>query len=434
MSLKRAMKMAMESIDFQDGRFFGALTEAVAAYRASVYVSGNTIHIDPTQMQTVIKKYANVIVVFDIDVVSLNASAGVPMLNPNNAMEFYSYLEDDEGHTPRMFESLVALNKSKATLTFGVDLAKSKMLGEFTKWPFNITISLRLLHYLSDDEIAAILLHEIGHLFSYVEYSAFTYTLNAVLASVLNDFFSTNDPKQRAVVLQYFEDVTKTKIENKEGLANDTNVGRAVVTTIIVKDFFDSLRSVDNTAVYDRKTFEQMADNFAARHGAARALATANMKLDRVYGIGESSTWFAAFFEKTASLWLSLMMGVGFGSGVGVVFFAFFLLTTNKPHALRSIYDSPIERAKNLRRQVIESLKNPSIGAELRKKALEDIQKIDEVVASYREFETITTTIISFFSSRSRNATDQVRFQKELEEMSSNRLFASAAKLSLTKD
>ena len=434
MSVRQLIKASLESIDFQDGRFFDALTQAVAAYRASVYVSGNKIHVDPSAMQKVIKKFANIKIKFKIDLESLNASIGIPMLNPNNAMEFFAYLENNEASNSRMFDNIKKLGEAKTSLHLGIDLAKSKMLGEFSDWPFEIEISLSLLHYLNDDEIAAVLLHEIGHLFAYVEYSAFTYTLNAVLTSVLNDFFATNDPKQRTTILQYFEETSKAKIEDKKALADDPKVDKGVVTTVIVKSTFDALRSMNGAVVYDRKSFEQMADNFATRHGAARALATLNMKLDRIFGARATHPWLVAFFTKTSELWISALFGLALGPGVAIACFVYCLFTADDPNEFDGIYDSPIERANNLRRQVIENLKCPSISNELRKKALDDIKKIDEVIANYNEYRTVAETIMDYLIARRSNAISQVKFQKELEEMASNRLFASAAKLTITKD
>ena len=423
MSAKQLIRASLEAIDFQNGNFFNDLIAPVANIREQINEGVDPYSIKTKDFADVVKKYTNLTVELDVMKGAPDAFMCTAMMDFNNVLEIHD--KRTNGRDYWQTDSIVRIMRSfKDGISAGIDLKTSKVSGFFADYPTVLGITIDIFLYLNDREIAATLLHEIGHIFSYFEFTGFTYTCNQVLRNVLSTFFATDDNKQRLLTLTHYEDATNAKIENKESLANNPKTNQAIITTIVLKSFLASVRSASGTYVYDIRSFEQLSDNFASRHGASRDLATGLMKLHKADGDDAVSPWILTMTSTVIKDLIFLPFSIILLPFMADLFY---------PDRLWSRYDTYQDRIANLRRTLVDSIKSLNLKEDSKKKALEDIQVIDNLIAESNSIHSIFVDVCLFFNSTRKKELDQVKFQKELEELASNRLYISATKLNLNK-
>lgn len=133
---------------------------------------------------------------------------------------------------------------------------------------------------LNAKELTAILLHEVGHSFTYIEYLY----RSVANTSVLLDTFLENlekknkSPKESLVIA--FEKATGKK-------APDLKNTNKLATSIYILDTFMKLNKYKNVESYHSTAdSEQLADQFSGRFGCSADIMTA---LDKLYNYGNSS-------------------------------------------------------------------------------------------------------------------------------------------------
>ena len=96
-------------------------------------------------------------------------------------------------------------------------------------------------------------------------------------------------------------------------------------------------------------------------------------------------------------------------------------------------YDDLYNRLSRIKRDMIQILKKSNIDPDLRKNTLASIKKMDDIVAKWKDKDDqdydILTRAIMVFSSDRRKREEEIRIERMLEELSSNKLFVASAQL-----
>ena len=94
-------------------------------------------------------------------------------------------------------------------------------------------------------------------------------------------------------------------------------------------------------------------------------------------------------------------------------------------------YDLPEDRVKRIRDQIVIQLKydlDPTLANEI----LEDLKKVDEIIATYKPYGVIMNRIADFiFKSSGSRYKNAVRLQQDLEQLVANDFFIKATQLKL---
>lgn len=426
MRLNERLRASIEAISFQDGGFFRELTEAFEEV-FKVVESGKrdaqSINkaIKDCKFEVVVKKHTNITlkpVIHNEQV--LDAYVYPPRIDVNNPLVYdwwKPYLNNKDG--------LDVIRKAKSPLTFTIDSGKARVSGYLAdiKLSTGIYTGLFTDKVIRAEHVAAIMLHEIGHIFTYFEVLGQQFRTNAIMDGVQKAFFGTQDHKERKVVLDEYSKVTGQKLIDSDKLVTIND--KEKLTTILLTTQYLEVRNISGSYAYDIRASEQLADDFVSRQGGGRALAIAMDRIHTFYGSSEKRA-------KALHWTLEIIHTVGLLATfsippLGVLFTMAAILGSDPDN---KIYDDPKERIGNMRRQAIEGLKQAR-NSEEKQRFLDDIKEITHIESTYNEGnKPLFEYLWRWMSPKRSNSWNQLLFQKGLEELASNKIYVSAARIS----
>ncbi len=308
-----------------------------------------------------------------------------------------------------------------------LDLAKSKVTGVFAQIPTTMAVGVGLWKYagMSAEEVAAIALHEIGHIFTYFEALLQSASTNMVLATATAALAKTEDEQVRLKLVFETQQLLNAKVEDPKALAK-ADVSAEVFSSIMLKSMIDSpLHAATGSTIYDMRSAEFVADQFAARHGAGRALVIALDKLHRK--VSPDYRRHIAMHMLTEGVRVGATLAVAIAFPVTALVLGTLLLTFTNPEF--KVYDDPGERLHRIKNDLVQSLKNTKLAKEKRKQLLDDIEFIDSVREGVKDRRSVFTYLWIAVSSKRRDQFHQMRIQQELEGIANNDLFVQSSKL-----
>jgi hypothetical protein len=235
--------------------------------------------------------------------------------------------------------------------------------------------------------------------------------------------------EQRTVLLSELEENTKTKIAKKADIAAMARTGEAYSVLVLTQAAKASEYEL-GVNVYDVRAWEQLADNYAARHGYAKHLAIFLDKMFRTYGnVQYDSPTYRVFCEITKVFcWilpLYALPTMGFALGYGL------LTGLILGNPCSEEYDPPDKRFMKLKQQTVDALKDKKLSRSQKVKFLEDHETIDKLINDLNsKSETVWYMWYTMFPWGKKDVKDAKHFQ-EVEGLLNNDLFATVALISI---
>ena len=313
-----------------------------------------------------------------------------------------------------ILKTLVEKKNIKGSVNLRTGIVAGIFCNYTSKLYFPITILLN--KKFIDEELAAIILHEIGNLFIYFELMSRTVTTNQLLASISRDIKGCNSAEEREVVFHRAKTKYNLKGLDEKELSKTTN--KKVIETVIVTNIAKEMRSDLGGNIYDIGTAESMADQFACRFGAAVHLATGLEKLYREYKHIDFRTPFEFF---------SIEILKTISAFIPIVGHLIFVIAIAHDSSEEPRYDKPGTRIRKLREQLVIKSKNKKINKEELQSILTDISIIDNILKNIYDNTQFNNAIINVIISR--KFTSQKEFQRKLEEIAINDIFLKSAEL-----
>jgi len=304
-----------------------------------------------------------------------------------------------------------------------VDLKNAKVEGAFTKIPTNVYISTGIVTFLTGEELAAVILHEVGHGFTFMQMASTMFLRNYALSAIADEIIKQDDAAHRIVLLRNVNDKFKeSKLSPKEleELAAAKKAGE-IHYAFLNADIAET-RSETGCDFYDLIGAEYLADQFAARMGASTALSTALKKLFDAFGSPESKTymrWLINFVEIARYLIIMTIPPLAIIMALLVILFGL------NPQA--DIYDKPFDRIKRIRQQLVGELKLIT-DVEVKRKLLEELKTIDDVMKSLTPFISIIDKLWVILVPSFKKEMRDKSVQKQIEDIAYNELFVHGAK------
>lgn len=407
LSNPRLPQPALEEIHFQNGKFYAELTQAFEQFAdlkaAKLPESGLY-----EQLAAVIHKHTN----FKITVV--NATHGpaisVPMMDKNHVllptfMRWAAHNADGK----RMIAEAGGLIKGEVNLKTG------KVSGMWADLDVHLIFPAALVasKELTAQEMAAIVLHEVGHFFVYCEFITHTVTTNYVLAGMARELDGSGGPDEREQVLVSVKKALQLKDLDTKMLAHASN--NKVVETVVITGVARRIRSELGSDFYDNTSFEALADQYAARQGAAGAVVSGLDKMNRAYAHRS--------YLSTAGFWW--YEALKFVLAVNPLFTVIMLYVGVTELNAATMHEPPEARFQRLRNQLVEQLKNRQLTAATYQKVKADLLAIDRVLREVNDRRTVFQVLFG-----NSHGWDQMKLQKELELLAANDLFVKAQELS----
>lgn len=417
--MTRQYNVGMEMVAFQDHEFKNALTAEYDVIRQSgedekVLKDAGFL---PT-IAAVIKRFTNMDL--KVSTIGLSPSVQVPSINRNHV---FITQAQRRSFTNMRGKDLVASAKN-GVVKGSVNIQTGKVHGVFEDTQSVIFMPAK---YIKDEryttaELAAITLHEIGHLFTHYEYITRTATTNQVLEGLSRELAYTSQPEQVEAVLISVREALKLKDLDVKELAKSSD--KKTVELVVLTSVIEETKSQLGSDIYDVNSWEMLADNYAARHGAGKDLVVALSKLQGGIHSSYRSTGLFLFLEavKLVTLFGSvagLVGGMPLLAGLSYVTFStLFALDLNTEY-----YDRPGHRARRIRDQVTLRLRDRDISAEEKKQLEDDLVLIDDVLKTINDRRQVLSLLSGVIFKSVRNRYRQEQLQSELEQLAHNDLF-----------
>lgn len=416
-------EIGLESIQFQGKKLHGLITDCIEKLRQG----------QSRKKYTTEEIVASGIIQVIKDTIGFNCEFGI---GPNPYDNAYVYMPSFDNNHPFFDENIrkycdYLSDSGTAAIAFldkeargGVDLVNSRVTGIFTKIPLKLRITYGIIadRRFTNQEIAAIILHELGHAFTYCYYLGHVVTGNILVTHAARRVVSCDDTGERVKILKRAEQVLGIEIPDLEKIATvEKTKLKDTVETVFIASHRTRYRSITGTDIYDFRTCEQLADHFSAMHGGAPYLATGLSKIYRKYQ--DPSVFGAGMYTLNEVIKFILTLP----------FLPFVLLAILCSNSAIEIYDKPKDRIAYLRKHINEVLKNGALSDKEKKGFLDELEVIKKVEASLSDRQTWFEKLNSIFNSESARRQSQVQNQKAVEELIFNDFFAHSAELSLIK-
>lgn len=421
-----------ESISFQNDRLHREMTAIIDKYRTNK--DGNA----RTELEIAVAKCIkdNTNMNFDVVVADMPMMTEPPHIDKNSPLlEGYGWKD-----TTLSKKSLADIRKSKDKEVRGLlDLNASWVDGYFAELaPIKMYLNAPMIYgnkgilykffdgrEYTSAEISAVILHEVGHIWSFFEHLVRFRTTNQILITMVRELDGTQDHGQREIIIKESADVLNIDAIDAQELGNKNNT---TIYTVIISQLARKNRSQSGVEGYDINSFEALSDQFATRHGAGKDLVTA---LDKLYkGTIYRRGWAGYFFMELVKI---AVLGLGiFELAAGQIYAAYtsFALLAGLLFADAHLdwYDKGGARFKRIRNQLVEELKDPTLPKEDSARIRDDIDVIDKVNENMKDHTQLVGLVYDYLIPSGINKRKQIEFQQTLEEMASNKLFYYANK------
>ena len=298
-------------------------------------------------------------------------------------------------------------------------------------------------------ELTAVLLHELGHCWSFMEYSDRMQAVNQVLAEALNSDIKDKKEKNKYILKLAAEHEIITKAEYEEMLKS---ADRHVTSLFVFQMFTKKIINLTNSS-YVVTTNEALADNFATKFGYGREVVVALYKMHHLYPTSQyrSDGQFLAIINSLLeALWMLAFLGVFMlfplaiagvsSSGLLMAWTGLLLVQIvggvgtmvvpgagidRDPH-----YDTAKRRFTRIKNAIINDLKHERDPKYL-KQYIEQIEEIETYIDKAYEHKTLWKWLSLTFSQSARTEDMQMREEQMLEDLIANDLYLASVKLKL---
>ncbi len=458
--LKKSSKkmFSLETIDFQNDNF-GPQLEAIFGDIANGITNGtikSNKDIEKQDFLVRIEKLVSNRLGLSIEIETNVDSIGAILVMPINDHNIL-IPNDFKGHDfiKEIKKKAKYENKDKGY----IDLKNSVVSGIFSTYKHTLYMNIYnnvKVELFTPGEMTAIMLHELGHAFTWYEYSDRLESTNQVMQTILSEL----SKKEKNLTYIYRELEGSFKL-SKEEIDDIVNTPSGIILgykifNVMIKEYTSQL-PVDK---YNETSSEQLADQFANRFGYGRELVCALDKLAKkhpgtTFGrvistvtigvlLTVAVTSFLTFILVTlfsASPMLGLLFGIGvgianiptaiaaiiFGSIVGIVFLIIAKIFNITGHMT---YDQGVERYKRIRNDLISLLKVQGLHLEDKQSIINDVNNIDNIIKNPSIKPGLVDSIIEGATNLFRKeAVNDIKIQRLLEELASNDLFLKSAQL-----
>lgn len=354
----------------------------------------------------------------------IDASVRIPQLDKNHpliANFTRTYATNDDLESVRKFV--------KGRFSGMYDRKDGKVYGDFTKLTCPVHLSTGLLKdaSFSDHELAAIILHELGHLSSYFERLIDLVSANYAITAAVERILKLERNTDRIEVLMDFDKHTGISVPDKESVVSSDN--RGTLHTHLVCEVMKQRRNEEGDEIYSYRAFEFSADQFASRHGAGKYLVTALDKIHRKQWLNPSYiSWplhVVIELIKTVATIANVVIA-GYLNPFAMIAIIAVMLSARP---LNKLYDDPRERFDRIDREMVSELKNRNMSEHRRKEILADLEAIRGISALVKDKSSTIEAIWSYVIPSGNESRKRIQFQQSLERMANNDLFVAAATL-----
>lgn len=272
-------------------------------------------------------------------------------------------------------------------------------------------------------ETIALIMHEVGHIFTYFETLSYTFSTCFILTDTLARLNKANSSEEKVKIYKNLEQKTGIEIKDKDLLLENEDENVSLIS--VFKSMIDETRSEYGASIYDMRSFESLSDQFSARMGLTVPLAKALDIILRDSMDGDSFTGNFSIWIMNIVRWL-LIISLAFAAPVvsGLLLFIELLVLMISP--FKRVYDKPGERITRLRNEIIFQMKESTLSDAHRDTLNKDLAIVENILKHIEDKENYVEKIWLFFSANARDQKEKRLLLQDLQALSNNDLFAHA--------
>lgn len=429
--------IAMEVISFQDGNFHRLMTEKIETIRAQDK-SGKDLFESPAvkDLLLTIKRTMRLTIVM--------RPASIwdgPNLVPPKADENHIFMKHlrvpgrmmpgGEYRTEKTKDIHALMDLLDEKIIEGtVDIKAARVSGAWEQMTSYLYMPATLFEkdsFWTAGEAAAVLIHELGHVFGYMEFVGRSVTTNQVLAALTHSLAPDFPITDRVAIFKKAGDLQQMDRQELDALMDCKDVAGG--TVVLLRSAYQRSISELGASVYDAVGNEQLADQFASRMGAGRDLVVALDKAER-HGRWKKRTAGYYLMSAMATVLGLAALSVMTVCTLGVWPLLYFKSEVDRNTKVTTFYDTPYSRFLRIKHDCVERLKNRDMDPVMKAATLADIETIDAVIDLQKQNLGILDSLRYHFNANFRKAHDTEQMQKDLEKLAFSDLFTHAAKFS----
>lgn len=427
----RDVKVAMEEIDSLLHKRFGIKFKHI---NASGF--GYAVFTAPPKQYNVINR--DIVDMHDETMSYLNVM-GKRDSNVSDNVEDYHSNETDVLHG--WMRSVEAIDKQFRKDGITLNLAKARIDNLPSKYMVYLCVDFDLLigrGELTGSELTAVLLHEVGHAFTHIEYSYRTVNNTAVIVDSMKSVVDESMSYNKALTLSYGK--LGGNVKDVKGKDNIT------ATIMTVNKYINSTRSINSSNTHSTTDSEQLADQFSGKFGVGGELSVALTKLHSVGVELERDAVVQTLAIVGLQTLFGMLIAVGSVSGAIVMTAGLLAVIAGVSMVIVAgvemyngggvrdgiVYDTDNRRQKRIRNEVVRQLRSAKLPKGVIKDHLNYLDTIDMQIALTDSDSSTTSTFAKIgrmvFSANS-EAVNIKEMEELVEDLMENEIYVSANKL-----
>lgn len=312
-----------------------------------------------------------------------------------------------------------------------MDRRKVKVYGFYEDVEFKLYVPLYFIHNpdFSTHEVAAGILHEIGHKWRALEVMSITYSYVQGMTE-LHQLFTTNqDFSERKISLEYLSN-KEDKLLKDYDLDELAKLDPDGVSKVVITERMLRVRSQSGATASETKSDENHADVFAARFGGGKHVATLVDKIGHKAWDLKTQSKLMHYSIQTINLFilgsLATMPVLGwFVSGV-----LLWTVSIDAYGSTKSRYEELPERLEKLRQQTVVQMKGRNLTKEKREALQAEFNCITGLIDDMKKNYSVMAVVSRLFIlSPTTGRLRKAELINHLERMGNNKLFAIASRV-----
>lgn len=352
--------------------------------------------------------------------------------------------QDETAIIKNWYKSINALEKTLNTKGVNIDLQNAKISGlpkDYVVFAMFDPYNLINRAELDAKELVSVLMHEIGHGFTQLEYSYRTVRTTSVLIDSVQDSLLKKNKS--------FKDTIKIAYEEAlDGNPMDLDKVNTITALIKLGDKYIIDSRYPNEAIHSGTDSEQLADQFAGRFGLGVEIGLALIKLKKLdITVGMTVTVLTPLLLITTIYSILLVGGLMGGLLVELVIVAIFIFVwliqdvvesmfTTGGTGIEQTYDSDKQRFQRIKNELIRQIRTSKLDKKLASKMLDDITTLNKFISVAKdEYKSASWSdkLYRIFSSSAKHNMLMKEIEQTTEDLMENDLYTMSLKLKTIK-
>lgn len=323
-----------------------------------------------------------------------------------------------------------------------MDLKALKVTGFYTdiKFDLNMDIDFFRPKFLNNEELTAVVFHELGHAWDYMFNLGEAARTGAITGATFEVLRGRSSIEKKLSLVKVLSPVLGQDIEDPGDLDDEE------IVALVQANSFTRRATVSDSKEYNAHMIEFMADQFAARHGLAHAIATAQRKLaNEQFMLFRNHRfqpyWFGGAFLamdifSIAMVPYSLYVGgrivLGTVASKFAKTFLFSWLVISVMDMVGGVVKDPKVRLDLIRTDLVSLLKDPHLSDDTKKAILKDIDGLDTEIDDISVDLTSPFSVVSsFINNMGRMDLRAFNTSLNINQLTNNRLYELAERIRL---